>query len=283
MSVQATSWALEQAPDCPPSVVIVLVGLANHADDKGRGAYPSQEKLAWYARKSDRQVRSDLAQLAELGLIVEGDQRLTAHIPADERPVVYDLAMDRHRPAYRKGQSTTVRAPRDRKPTSPPIDEGTGSPLPGGSPLPAGSPVQRDRKPTSEGTGSPLPTNRPLNRTEPSLPSGEHARAKRATRIPDDFTVTPAMVAWLTEKFPHIDGQYETEKFIDYWQSAAGPGAVKHKWDLAWKNWMRRAAEMNPAYRQNGHSRASPANGRQQETDALFDRAAQRIAAREAR
>lgn len=98
MSVEAISWVLNEAPDVPPQCVAVLLGLANHAHANGRAAYPSQERLAHYARKSVRAVQNDLKKLVELGLIRRGDQRHVLHLPADRRPVVYDLAMERRRP-----------------------------------------------------------------------------------------------------------------------------------------------------------------------------------------
>ncbi|MFI7649991.1 helix-turn-helix domain-containing protein [Micromonospora sp. NPDC049460] len=75
----------------------VLIGLANHAHANGRAAYPSQERLAHYARKSVRSVQRDLSELARLGIIRRGDQRHVAYIPVDRRPVVWDLAMERRR------------------------------------------------------------------------------------------------------------------------------------------------------------------------------------------
>ncbi|MEU5726859.1 helix-turn-helix domain-containing protein [Micromonospora sp. NPDC047738] len=98
MSIEAVSWALSYAPDVPPQCLAVLIGLANHADAAGRAAFPSQERLAHYARKTVRSVRRDLDELERLGLIRRGDQRHTAFLPADRRPVVWDLATHRRRP-----------------------------------------------------------------------------------------------------------------------------------------------------------------------------------------
>ncbi|MEU5722760.1 helix-turn-helix domain-containing protein [Micromonospora sp. NPDC047738] len=98
MSIEAVSWALNHAPDVPPQCLAVLIGLANHADAAGRAAFPSQERLAHYARKTVRSVRRDLDELERLGLIRRGDQRHTAFLPADRRPVVWDLATHRRRP-----------------------------------------------------------------------------------------------------------------------------------------------------------------------------------------
>lgn len=81
--------------------------------------------------------------------------------------------------------------------------------------------------------------------SDPSLP---HSRAaskkptKRGTRIPDDFRVTPGMVAWARERVPTVDGRTETEKFVNYWSAKAGRDAVKLDWEATWKNWMLTAA-----------------------------------------
>jgi hypothetical protein len=61
---------------------------------------------------------------------------------------------------------------------------------------------------------------------------------KRGTRIPDDFRVTEEMVAWATDRVPHIDGRLETEKFINYWRAKTGTAATKLDWAATWRNWM---------------------------------------------
>ncbi len=160
MSVEAISWALNAAPDVPPACLAVLVGLANHAHANGRGAYPSQERLAHYARKSVRAVRNDLAQLERLGLIRRGDQRHTAFLPSDRRPVVWDLAMERRRPLPahldvnaepRSGRPADVPEPVDNRAEAgfraEPDDRSSGTERP---------------EAQYRATGSRLPTNRPL-------------------------------------------------------------------------------------------------------------------------
>lgn len=93
MSVEAMTWALTEAPGVPSSCVAVLIGLANHADPEGRNAYPSKATLAGYARKTTKQVSRDLDMLVERGVIRVGNQSTAAHLRADRRPVVYDLAL----------------------------------------------------------------------------------------------------------------------------------------------------------------------------------------------
>lgn len=91
------NWVLEDAPDLPPHCFSVLMALASKARENGTAAYPGQDWLADRARKSDRSVRNDLAALEKLGLIRRGDQSIVSHLPADERPVVWDLAVERVR------------------------------------------------------------------------------------------------------------------------------------------------------------------------------------------
>lgn len=95
MSHQAVQWVLTAAENVPTSCVAVLIGLAWHANPDGRGAYPGEQTLANYARKTVRQVRRDLRELQRLKLIEEGDQSMASHLRADRRPTVYDLPIDR--------------------------------------------------------------------------------------------------------------------------------------------------------------------------------------------
>lgn len=74
------------------------------------------------------------------------------------------------------------------------------------------------------------------------------AAQKRGTRIPDDFAVTPEMVAWAREKTPTVDGARETEKFINFWQAKSGKDATKLDWVATWRNWMLTAAERAPRH-----------------------------------
>lgn len=227
MSVQAITWVLEEAPDLPPHLVGTALGLANHADRHGQGSYPSQATLAWYARKSDRAVRKDLRDLLKLKLARLGDQRLVQHIPADERPVVYDLAMEckRARPVKKernhssgregKGAGTTVPAARhgdDRKgpePQFPPINgrgrNHSSAALNGGT----GTPTQRDRNHSSEGTGTTVPTNRPLTVLEPlhHAPTTVSSRLAAALMIEEDEARKVVQLV-ITERRPTAPGRY---------------------------------------------------------------------------
>ncbi|MEV7264694.1 helix-turn-helix domain-containing protein [Micromonospora aurantiaca] len=99
INLAALLWVMDEAPipESAASTVSTALALARFVDEDGRGAYPSRQELARIARKSVSQVYRDLARLVELGVIVPGDQSLVAHIRADRRPTVYDLAYARTR------------------------------------------------------------------------------------------------------------------------------------------------------------------------------------------
>lgn len=167
-----------QLVDVPPHLIAVLLGLANHAHADGTAAFPGQPQLAHYARKTDRAVRDDLTKLLKLKVIRLGDQRLVDHIPADERPVVYDLAMERGRPGRIRGRNLTTYpqdpgggsavppGPGQEVPTTHDRPEAGDRPEPHFRPdaedrNPTSAPDQRGRKHSSEPGGTVLPPNRP--------------------------------------------------------------------------------------------------------------------------
>lgn len=92
MSHEATGWALGSTVG-DSTRKLVLYGLANHAHKNGRHAYPGKRTLAEYAECDVKTVKRKLKQLREAGFIRLGDQSMVAHIRADRRPTVYDLAM----------------------------------------------------------------------------------------------------------------------------------------------------------------------------------------------
>jgi hypothetical protein len=67
--------------------------------------------------------------------------------------------------------------------------------------------------------------------------------ANRATRLPDDFVLTPERrVVAEAEKLP-ADRTFL--KFRDYWLAASGAKARKHDWDATWRNWCRSESDRN--------------------------------------
>lgn len=93
MSLRATLWALDHAPTTDPTETLVLVALADHADDDGRGCWPAHASIARRARCSVSTVQRTLTRLEQGGVIRRGQQGAVAHVRADRRPVVWDLVM----------------------------------------------------------------------------------------------------------------------------------------------------------------------------------------------
>jgi len=67
MSVKIMSQVWEL--DIDHSEMIVLLAMADHADDDGQNCYPSNAYLAWKTGYSDRQVRRVLRTLESIGII----------------------------------------------------------------------------------------------------------------------------------------------------------------------------------------------------------------------
>lgn len=107
---------------------------------------------------------------------------------------------------------------------------------------------KRSNSPASGASPEPVPV--PVNHPSDGLFAAASAAAppkqKRATRIPDDFGITPEMAAWGKARMPHVNGVLETEKFVNYWQAKSGKDATKTDWLATWKNWMLSAAERMP-------------------------------------
>jgi len=99
--------------------------------------------------------------------------------------------------------------------------------------------------------GEALAPNPPATEAATSAPRKRAAATApkppdRGTRLPEDFAVTSAMVAWARANTPGVDGRWETEKFVDYWAAKTGKDATKKDWVRAWRNWMRGAHDRLP-------------------------------------
>lgn len=91
MSLNAIIWALEQAPVDDPTTALVLIALADNANQDGTGSWPPLQTIAHRARCSVRTAQRHLRILEDARIIRQGNQDLVAGYPANRRPVVYDL------------------------------------------------------------------------------------------------------------------------------------------------------------------------------------------------
>jgi hypothetical protein len=69
VSVHVTSWVFKHSEESTPGRRLVLLILADHADNDGRNAYPSVATIAREARMSERGVRYALRELEASGQI----------------------------------------------------------------------------------------------------------------------------------------------------------------------------------------------------------------------
>jgi len=86
------------------------------------------------------------------------------------------------------------------------------------------------------GSPSPAPTPAPSPSTDV-----EGARAPRAHRLPDDFSIDDELRRWAVERgFNDAQVDEMTGSFVRHWQSKSGRDAAKLDWRKAWQNWVAR-------------------------------------------
>lgn len=220
MSMKAVLWALYDVPQekLRGAALRILLVLADHADTRGKGAYPSQKRLCALTGYSRRTVQETIKDLETEGLIHRGDQRLVSHIAANYRPIVWDLGMDAQND---RGAKTT---PLKKQETD---AQNT-------APLGAQSGAQKN-----DGRGA----NRGAVclRTEPNKeePFKEPRESNAHARKIGDWKPTPehrALAARL-----NLDCEAEAAKFTD---QALDQGTRSADWDARFRNWLRRGHEL---------------------------------------
>ena len=224
------SWVWDHSRS-KPTQRLVLLAIADCANDRGAEAYPSIATLAAKTGLSERGVRKAIGELEALGEL-EVQYKSGPHGCNRYRVLMSDPASDARSSGATEADDTRHEVP------------GTRHVVPGTHPAPrSGDPAPRAPKPSEP------------SRTIKNRQRG--AREKRGTRLPDDFTVTAEMVAWARERVPNVDGRWETEKFVNYWRAASGATAVKRDWVAAWRTWMLKAAERAPTSGRN-HAASQP-------------------------
>lgn len=137
------AWALDDAP-CPTELLPVLFAIARRCNNDGTGSYQSKPTLMEKTGKSRDQVDADVKKLLALGLIRRGDQTIleNSKIPAGQRPVVYDVALEMRGPKPTKAGRNKEGKNKDGKgrakpsdtpgtDTTPGMDTGGGTDTPG--------------------------------------------------------------------------------------------------------------------------------------------------------
>jgi len=90
MSIRVMSLVWET--DLPPSEKLVLLVIADHADDEGGNAFPSVRRVARRASMSERSVQRILRRLCDCGLVeIEENKGGTWDYRSDRRPNRYRI------------------------------------------------------------------------------------------------------------------------------------------------------------------------------------------------
>src|SRR5699024_2350243 len=155
------------------------------------------EWIAERARCTSRTVRNHLQKLEDDGLISRGDQQHVAHIRKDRRPIVWDLNLDKVRPAIMTGRKSSVERPETCDTT-------------------AGNLSTNCRT-------QPFPTKHPKPPLNPPEPSSD------ASRISEDFQ--PRTFDALAKKYPSLELESVIEESKTYGLSNTTAKAKKKDWD----------------------------------------------------
>lgn len=218
MSVAVSSWVWEHS-QARGNARLVLLAIADCADDTGANAYPSLNTIADKAKVSRRTAIRAIEELVGMG------------------------ELERHHGAGRRGQGGVSNGYRvtmvavGTSDTVTPLEPEKGC-QDGTSDTLALVPSEREVVSTTTRSGVTGGTRTVLNR-----PNTE-TRRKPATPVPDDFTVTDRMREWAAAEGIQpwaIDA--ETEQFID-WHRAKD--SRNRDWTATWRTWMRKAKGWRP-------------------------------------
>ena len=105
-----------------------------------------------------------------------------------------------------------------------------------------------NRKPQTSWVPSSKPREIPylfssIEKAENSKPTRQPKSNVRGTRIPEHFGVTEQHREFARQL--GVNADLEFEKFRDYWLGVSGQKAVKCDWDATFRNWLRKAADLN--------------------------------------
>jgi len=269
------SWVWEHSRS-KPTARLVLLAIADCANDQGREAYPSNATLMRKTGLSERGVRqaiTDLDRLGELSVEYKSGPRGCNR---------YRINMH---PAQRAGYDQTRQDVPGTRHDMPGERESDPAPH-AGDPAPhAGDPAPHAGDPAGD---APEPSeNRQRTVREPS---GARKRADadkaRGSRLPDGWEPDPELIDWARTNAPSC-GRADHEAFVDYWHSVPGQRGRKVDWRATWRNWMRTEQQKRSRHQPsaNGHQpqmgtterkmRAALEAGRQ--AQALYDQQQQRL------
>lgn len=200
---------------------LVLLALADCADDSGANAYPSLETLATKARVSRRTAIRCVANLTE-----DGSIEVIRHGGRKGRGGTsngYRVLMD-------APSSSDDLTPLEERKECQPVTRDKSS-------LVTNQTEVVTNRVRSGDTGV-TRTVEPMNR-----PEARKARRKPETDAPDEFLITDAMRAWAAKVGVTRNLDAITEAFLDHHRAK---GNRWRDWQAAWRKWVRNQAEWHP-------------------------------------
>lgn len=198
--------------DLPQAEKIVLLSLADNASDQGH-CFPSISFMVRRCGQSERNIHRVITRLAEAGHITIK--------PRNGRSSVYEV-----HPKTVEQQALPL-TPRH------PCQGGTPAtmaPTPDTTSPPPLTPCQ-----VTPATMAPITVRESPSESSPN-------RGGRASRLPDDFELTPERRE--IAKAEKLDPDRTFKKFCNHWRSASGAKARKVDWDATWSNWCMTEADI---------------------------------------
>jgi hypothetical protein len=241
LSIDVTSWVYDHAPqDMSIGDMLVILRLAWHADQHGRGAYPTLADLSEKTKLCERQVRRVLRRLEQRGLIA------VQEASTRRRPTTYWFpGFAKKRGDIHDKSGGTLDASRGDIQSISTESGGTFTTMRGDIHDHEGGHSRQDY----------IRSEPSLTVIEPSVPPRDppEPRTKRATAMTEEWEPSAELEKWATTELgmKYVDVNRETCKFRDHFIANGKP---MKNWGAAWKNWMRRSREFSPT----GASRASP-------------------------
>lgn len=241
MSLRALTWTIYDVGKdlTDASAYRTLLILADHCDDDGRGAFPSVPTIAKKTGLSVSTIHAKLKILAEAGYIVPGDQRIAEYLPANRRPKVWDLAMNRGVESAPQNDTPSATADTCRGAESAPQEEPEQNSVDGDADMQQGC----SRGATGVQQGSSLSAYKPIKPIKPIKPR-EYARDhKTETTEADEQRLAswaPNAEARAYAVRERADVDAEADKFRC---RLLATGHVAKNLDAAFNLWLRRGSE----------------------------------------
>lgn len=200
MSIEASAWAWSQKVDLP-SIKLVLLALADHADKQGR-CWPSVERIGDMTGLSQPTIWRAMTTLTDMGMVQQRRRGRSYSFELCLTNTIHDECNQPDDTIHGEmnsihGESDTIHGEMDS------IQDECLT-------------VKNHQKPPKE----PRETKHRLS----------------ADWRPDD-----RLLLWAQERAPHVDTTLETERFLDHFVHIKPDRRTDQGWCASWRNWILRA------------------------------------------